>query len=214
MSTTSRTRANPLALAVLVCLGERSMHPYEIATTLRLRHKQDSVRLNYGSLYAVVPSLERRGLIRAQDTGRDGRRPVRTTYELTDAGRDEALGWLTELISTPVKDFTSFEAALSFLPALPPFDVADLLRERAATLELELARTGASQEHYTSHRVPRLHWIEEEYRSVLRSAELTYVRSLLGAIVDGSLEGVDWWHAIHDEAPALSLDPAAAATDR
>ena len=55
---TTRNRSNPLALAVLICLYERPMHPYEVATTLRQRGKHESVRLNYGSLYSVVASLE------------------------------------------------------------------------------------------------------------------------------------------------------------
>ena len=32
-------RRNPLALAVLVCLAERPMHPYEVGTVLRQRAK-------------------------------------------------------------------------------------------------------------------------------------------------------------------------------
>ena len=116
----ARNRNNPLALAVLICLSERPMHPYEVATTLRQRQKHESVRLNYGSLYAVVASLEKRGLIAPQETMRDGRLPERTVYKLTDAGLIEAHDWLTDLISTPVKEYPSFEAALSFLPALPP----------------------------------------------------------------------------------------------
>ena len=111
-----RNRSNPLALAVLICLAERPMHPYEVATTLRHRHKDESVRLNYGSLYAVVESLERRGLIAPLGTAREGRLPERTVYEISDAGRVEVHDWLTDLISTPVNDFTAFEAALSFLP--------------------------------------------------------------------------------------------------
>jgi DNA-binding PadR family transcriptional regulator len=130
----ARSRSNPLALAVLVCLAERPMHPYEAATTLRQRQKHESVRLNYGSLYAVVASLEKRKLIAPQGTERKGRLPERTVYGLTDAGRIELHDWLTELLSTPVKDYTSFEAALSFLPTLPPEDVASLLRERAEHL--------------------------------------------------------------------------------
>ena len=69
------SRSNPLALAVLVCLYERPMHPYEVAQTLRQRAKHESVRLNYGSLYGVVESLERRGMIRALETVRCGRFP-------------------------------------------------------------------------------------------------------------------------------------------
>ena len=115
-----RNRTNPLALALLICLYERPMHPYEAATTMRQRGKHYSVRLNYGSLYAVVDSLERRGLIEAVETQREGRLPERTVYRLTHAGQVEAEEWLSELVSTPIKEYPAFEAALSFLPALPP----------------------------------------------------------------------------------------------
>jgi DNA-binding PadR family transcriptional regulator len=80
-----------LALAVLCCLLERPMHPYEVATTLRQRNKEHSVKRNYGALYAVVESLRKRGLIEPKETERPGRLPERTVYQLTDAGR-EALG--------------------------------------------------------------------------------------------------------------------------
>src|SRR5580693_3907797 len=106
-----RNRSNPLALAVLICLYERPMHPYEIATTLRQRNKQESVRLNYGSLYSVVGSLERRGLISPKETERDGRLPERTIYELTEPGRIEIHDWMTDLVSVPVKEYPEFEAA-------------------------------------------------------------------------------------------------------
>ena len=87
------SRSNPLALAVLVCLYERPMHPYEVAQTLRSRAKQESVRLNYGSLYAVVESLEKKGFVKATGTVREGKRPPRTIYEITDDGarRDDRL---------------------------------------------------------------------------------------------------------------------------
>src|SRR5579859_1549411 len=127
----SRGRNNPLALAVLICLYERPMHPYEVASTLRHRHKDDSVRLNYGSLYAVVGSLEGRGLIEAGEVEREGRLPERTIYSITDAGRVEAHDWLAELLSTVVKEYPAFEAGLSFLPALEPGEARGLLEERA-----------------------------------------------------------------------------------
>src|ERR1700683_4591701 len=104
-----QVRSNPLALAVLVTLYERPMHPYEVAQTLRTRAKQESVRLNYGSLYAVVESLEKRGLIRARETIREGNRPERTVYEITDGGARELVDWLTELVAVPVKEYLHFE---------------------------------------------------------------------------------------------------------
>jgi DNA-binding PadR family transcriptional regulator len=189
-------RSNPLALAVLICLGERPMHPYEAATTLRERQKHESVRLNYGSLYAVVASLERRGLIAPHETVRSGRRPERTVYALTAAGATELRDWLTQLISTPVKDYTSFEAALSFLPALPPEHVLELLRARAEHLQQEGAARHGSR-GLEGEPVPRLFWVEEEFRSALRDAELRYVRQLITDIGDGTLEGIEWWKRIH-----------------
>ncbi len=204
----SRNRSNPLALAVLICLYERPMHPYEVATTLRQRNKHESVRLNYGSLYAVVASLEKRGLIAAQETMRAGRLPERTVYALTDSGQIETHDWLTDLISTPVKDYPAFEAALSFLPALPPGDVAALLAERAQALEVEMARAHASREFVEKAGLPRLFWVEDEFRNLLRETELTYVRRLIADIESGSLEGLDWWRAVHETTGDPRLTPA------
>jgi DNA-binding PadR family transcriptional regulator len=85
-----RPVANPLALAVLSCLWERPMYPYEMTTSLRERGKEDSIRLNFGSLYAVIKSLEKHGLIEATHTEREGNRPERIVYDITEAGRTEA----------------------------------------------------------------------------------------------------------------------------
>jgi DNA-binding PadR family transcriptional regulator len=192
-----RNRSNPLALAVLICLYERPMHPYEVATTLRQRNKHESVRLNYGSLYAVVASLERRGHIVPLETAREGRLPERTVYELTDAGRVETHDWLTDLIATPVKEYPSFEAALSFLPALPPADVTGLLRERALRLETEIAQAQASEDVAEKMGLPQLFSIEGQFRRVLLEAELDFARRLAADIESGALDGVDWWQAVH-----------------
>ena len=127
--TTKRKIHNPLALAVLACLTEHPMHPYEIATTLRERGKDQSIKLNYGALYTVVEALQRHGLIVAQETEREGRRPERTVYCLTEAGRMEIIDWISELISRPAKEYTQFEAGLSLIPVLPPEDAVALLTQ-------------------------------------------------------------------------------------
>lgn len=186
-------RSNPLALAVLVSLLEEPLHPYEIATRLRARKKHESVRLNYGSLYAVVASLQRRGLIAPRETEREGRLPERTIYEITAAGRAEAHDWLSDLISTPVKDYPAFEAALSFLPALPPEEATALLWARVQSLELEAARDAAVRRLMDEREFPRLFWVEGEFRMALRAAELEYVRKLAEDIESGTFDGLEWW---------------------
>ena len=72
-----RAIANPLALAVLACLWEKPMYPYEMTTTMRERGKEDSIRLNFGSLYAVIKSLVKHGFIEVAQTEREGNRPER-----------------------------------------------------------------------------------------------------------------------------------------
>jgi DNA-binding PadR family transcriptional regulator len=192
----------------MVCLYERPMHPYEVSTTLRQRQKHESIRLNYGSLYSVVESLERRGLIEAKGTERSGRLPERTVYDLTDAGRIEMHDWLTELISTPVKDYPQFEAALSLLAALPPEDVVELLKERSRQLELELAGASSAREIVEKHGLPRLFWIEAEFHSLLREAELAYVRALVRDIENGTLEGLEVWRAVHAQPGGVAMPSA------
>jgi DNA-binding PadR family transcriptional regulator len=199
---TRRKVANPLALAVLACLFERPMHPYEMATTMRERHKDESIRLNYGALYTVVEALKRNKLIEPQETARDGNRPERTIYRLTDAGRLELIDWLSDLICNPVKEYTQFEAGLSLLPVLPPTDAAQLLQQRCNRLEAELVQACALRELVKEKRLPRLFWIESEYRWHLREAELVWVRQLVADIADGSLDGIaDWrgWHEVARE---------------
>ena len=201
-----RRVSNPLALAVLTLLDERPMHPYEMSTTLRERRKGDSIRLNYGSLYSVVEALARHGLIEAQETVRDGRRPERTVYAITDAGRVEVTDWLSELVSTPEKEFTRFEAALSLLGALPVDDAVRLLRIRLDTLTMQAHTDRAMRESFLPD-FPRIFLIEGEFAAALRDAEIEFLRRLLADIESGALTGVDVWRRLH-QLRGTQLTPA------
>jgi DNA-binding PadR family transcriptional regulator len=200
-----RKVSNPLALAVLTQLSERPMHPYEMASTMRERGKDLTVKLNYGSLYTVVDALQRAGFIAARETERDGRRPERTVYEITEAGAAEARDWLRELLGKPVKEYPRFLAGLTFMPVLPPEEVMDLLRERNAHLEeeirsiksdLRLARTG-SQSHPP---LPRLFVIEGEYVLAMREAELRWVGKLIHDLETETFDGLDQWRYFQEVA--------------
>jgi DNA-binding PadR family transcriptional regulator len=194
----SRSRSNPLALAVLTCLYERPMHPYEIGQTLRARHKHESIRLNYGSLYGVVESLARRRLVRAIETTREGRRPQRTVYELTERGAVEMNEWLSELVAVPTKEYLGFEAALSLLGALPPDEVVPLLDQRCLALEMRIEQSRAVNETAMKRGLPAIFFIEDDYVRRLLEAELDFTRQLADDIRTGAIDGIaDWeaWHA-------------------
>jgi DNA-binding PadR family transcriptional regulator len=193
-----RRRSNPLALAVLECLSEKPMHPYEISATLRTRGKEQSIKLNYGSLYSVVESLAKHQLISARQTTREGRRPERTVYAITEAGQAELEDWLAELLSTPTREYTSLEAGLSLAGALPPDDVARLLDKRCFALEMELSGLERAGELSDQLGLPEIFAVESHYRHALLTAELAFVRRLVGRIRDGSLGGAKLWRRMHE----------------
>lgn len=195
---TRRRVSNPLALAILGCLTERPMHPYEISTTLRERGKEGSIKLNYGSLYAVVESLQKHHLIEAQETTREGRRPERTVYAITPAGVEEFEDWLAELLSTPVKEYLAFEAGLSLAAALPPDEVARLLDHRAERLRIEIRSMEAMHDVARERNLPELFLVESLYRLAMLAAELDFVTKLVRDIRSGTLGGAHVWRHMHE----------------
>lgn len=188
---------NLLALAVLSLATERPTHPYEMASMLRERGKHLSIKINWGSLYTVVGNLEKHGFIEATETVRAGRRPERTVYRATEAGREELRDWLRELLGTPEKEYRRFEAALSLLAGLPPDEVAELLAQRLRTLEAQLAEATQTLDRW-SKEIPRLFLIEGEYDVAMLRAEADWVRGLLAEIQTGSLPGLAGWRGFHE----------------
>ena len=206
-----RATSNPLALAVLACLHERPMHPYEMAGTMRERGKEQSIKLNYGSLYTVVDNLAKHGLIEAVEARREGRRPERTVYQLTDTGRIKLDAWMSELLSTPVKEYPQFEAALSLMPVLHPDHVLDLLRVRVRSLEKQIGEEQIMLDAARKAGLPRLLLIEAEYHLVLRETELAWVSNLANDLEAGTLEGQDGWRQVYEtgQPPDWAIDTSA-----
>jgi len=96
-----RKVANLMALAVLATVVQRPMHRYEMASLMRARGKDRDMDIKWGSLYTVVANLEKNRLLEVIEVTRQGARPERTVYRITDAGRDELVGWTRELIAEP-----------------------------------------------------------------------------------------------------------------
>jgi DNA-binding PadR family transcriptional regulator len=190
-----RKVGNLLALSLLTLLSERPMYPYEMASMLRERGKDNAIKINWGSFYTVVQNLEKYGFIEAVEVAREGRQPERTTYRITDAGRAELEDWLRELLSVPEREHTSFEAALGESAVLPPDELIDLLQQLAA---LEKANGQLQAQLQTLVRqLPRLFLIESEFYLAQRRAEEEWVRGLLEEFTAGTFPGLDDWRRFH-----------------
>lgn len=186
MRTESATHYGLWELAVLCLLREGPMHPYEMQRLIKERHKDEVLVLKKGSLYHAINRLQRSGLIEVIETGRQGRRPERTTYRISGEGELELVRWLRDIVGTPRPEPSEFMAAVSFLVYLPPPDAVAQLELRAEKLENELAGLTATIKALVA-RITRINILETEYLLAMRRAELKWVRGVIAELHAGRL---------------------------
>jgi DNA-binding PadR family transcriptional regulator len=190
---------NLMALAVLATVLQRPMHRYEIASVLRAQGKDQDMDVKWGSLYTVVQNLAKHGFLEVIGSDRQGARPERTIYQITDAGREEMLDWTRELLATPEPEHPRFVAGLSVQMILHPDEVIALLRLRLERLEASIA---AQQAKLAEHliEIPRLFLVESEYAIALAKAEADWIRGFLAELTEGTFPGIEMWRSIHEGA--------------
>lgn len=188
----STHRRSVLALVLLSLLAEEPMHPYRMHEMIKERGKDRIANVSArNSVYQTIDRLLRAELIGVRETARDERRPERTVYEITDAGRDALRTWTAEMLGTPAREFPEFPAALASLMVLSPAVVTAQLERRAADLTSALAADRAG--FAAVPELPRLFLLDDEYGIALREAELTWVEGVLAALRTGELTWSEEW---------------------
>jgi DNA-binding PadR family transcriptional regulator len=180
--------SSPLALSILTLLDERPMHPYEMASTMRERHQDEFIRLNFGTLYHTVDVLERDGWILSGEREKEGRRPERTIYKITDSGRDVLQRALGELLRKPKREYPNFVAGLMFMHHLGKVEATNHLHERAELLDAQTAKFEHVYAELRSQGLTRLALIEVEHKIAMLDAERKWVRRVEKEIDEGKLE--------------------------
>jgi DNA-binding PadR family transcriptional regulator len=192
-----RKVGNMMALAILSAVAHRPMHPYEMAAALRGWGKDRDMEIKWGSLYTVVQNMAKHGLLAEVESTRQGRRPERTVYRITEAGRAELVDWTRELLSVAEGEFPRFRAGLSVIAVLAPDEVTSLLQQRLSALNADIAKLRDSLDRERDE-VPRLFLIEVEYDLAILVAEAAWVGSLLAELTSGTLPGLPEWRAFHE----------------
>ena len=173
-------------IAVLALLREAPMHPYQMQRLLHLRRKDEILALKRGSLYHAIRRLAENELIDVEQTGREGRRPERTTYRITPAGIRAFLDVLRKIVARPRRESSECMAAMSFLVHLDPGEACQLLEERARNLKAEIDGIAARLAEASAH-AGRINLIESEYLLAMLRAERAWVQALHVEIRDGKL---------------------------
>ncbi len=185
---------SPLALSILQLLDERPMHPYELASTMRDRHHDEFIRLNFGSLYHTVEVLERNGWIVPTEREKEGRRPERTIYRLAKSGREVLVGVVSDILARPRREYPHFAAGLMFMHHLSASEAAEHLRNRTLALKATTEKLNGILAEVRAQGVSRLALIELEHKIAMLDAERRWVTNLEKEINDGRLEwnvGID-----------------------
>jgi DNA-binding PadR family transcriptional regulator len=180
---------NPLAIAALALLAERTMHPYEMYQTLITRAEDRLVKVRPGSLYHTVDRLTRQGFVEVIGTDRGGNRPERTTYRITESGQLALTERVAQMIATPINEYAEFPLAIAEAHNLSQPVLIELLGRRRVRLvsELETLRGGYSD--VSAKSIPKKYWIDITYQQAMVNAELAWIDSLVTDLGSGE---IDW----------------------
>jgi DNA-binding PadR family transcriptional regulator len=181
-------RLTPLGLMVLALLREGDMHPYEMIRLMRQRHDDRLVAITNGTLYHTVGRLLKLGLLAELGVDRDGNRPERTTYTLTDSGRAAVPAWVRRELPR-VDRPEQFRIALSEAHNLQPDEVVDLLVARRETLDAQHRVLCDGLAKAAVREVPEVYLIEVRREAVLLEADLHW---LADVIVQLEHQRINW----------------------
>lgn len=182
------SRLTPLGLMVLALLGEGDMHPYEMIRLMRARRDDRLVTLTNGTVYHTVARLEKAALVAEVGVDRDGNRPERTTYTLTDAGAAAVPEWVRrELVAPGMPD--RFRVALAEAHNLDRAEAIALLAVRRGALEQARDALAAGLVHAGEKGVPAQYLLELDRDVALIAADLAWLDTAVARISDPEF---DW----------------------
>lgn len=176
-------RLTPLGLMVLALLAEGDMHPYEMIRLMRMRRDDRLVTITNGTVYHTVARLERAGLLAEVGVDREGNRPERTTYTVTDAGARAVGEWVRRELPR-VDRPAEFRVALAEAHNLDRAEVLELLGARCAALAA--AQTALADGHRFARLkdVPDQYLLEVDRDEAILAADLDWLDGLLARLAD------------------------------
>jgi DNA-binding PadR family transcriptional regulator len=174
-------RLTPLGVMVLALLGEGDMHPYEMIRLMRFRRDDRLVAITNGTMYHTVSRLERAGLLAEVGVDRDGNRPERTTYTVTDAGSAAVTEWVRRELPR-VDRPAEFRIALAEAHNLDRSEAIELLAQRRVALDAQRDLHENGLRGAIAKAVPYQYLLELERESALLRADLDWLDSMITRI--------------------------------
>ncbi|WP_409343812.1 PadR family transcriptional regulator [Paenibacillus sp. MBLB4367] len=143
-----------IKLAILGLLMEADSHPYEIRQKMKERAMDQYMKIQDGSLYYAIDQLKKEGSVTVVDVIREGSRPDKTIYRITDKGKTKFEKLLLDQFKEGVKVNNPLYAAVVFSRHADSKLIARKLEEHIIEVEAYTVRMkGVYEEHVGT--VPR-----------------------------------------------------------
>jgi len=149
-------------------------------------HMGDWTDIAFGSIYFALGKLADEGFVDMIATERQGRRPSRSIYEITPAGRAEFLNLLRQVWTRPQRQHFILDLGLFFIDSLPREEVADYLAQKLTWLEAVRDHlAGHKDENMARGEVPRVAGAIFDHSLAHLEAELEWTREVLDQVLSG-----------------------------
>jgi DNA-binding PadR family transcriptional regulator len=140
----------------------------------------DWTSIAFGSIYFALDKLAEEGFVEKVGVEQQGKRPSRSVFQITEAGRVEFLRLLRQGWQTVERQYFDMDIYLFFLADLPRDEVIGYLQQRCSILQdvLEHLQTHRA-EQLSNPEVPRLAATIFDHTFVHTQAELGWMSGLL-----------------------------------
>lgn len=173
-------------LVILGLLRENPLYGYELKQIIE-EHMGDWTSIAFGSIYFALDKLAGEGFVEKVSVEKEGRRPSRSVYQITKAGRDEFLRLLREAWQNVEHQYFSLDVCLFFMGALPDEEVEAYLRSRQSELQGTLQHVSSHRDEQMSQpEIPPIARAIFEHTIAHTQAELDWITDLLGKMEKGA----------------------------
>jgi DNA-binding PadR family transcriptional regulator len=181
-------------ILLLSLLSTRAMHGYELRQVMEARHMHRWANIQYGSIYRGLQQMTREGLLMEDGEEREGNRPPRTVFKITEKGKEELKNLLRQVWKEPALLADPVDLALSLVMHLPKEEIIDLLQQRLEVIRAiethvqELQANFPRKEHQPPHGVCRM--IDDVFlhRQYILDAERRWTAHVLQQMESGAYD--------------------------
>ena len=138
--------------------------------------------MSAGSLYRSVERLAADGLVVPTGTEREGNRPERTTYAITEHSTDSMRARLMEMLRTPAQQYPTFPFAIGEAHNLEPDVVVRLLTSYRAQLDGRLLELDSALSYAAERSVSEAYLLNVDYLLVTVTAQRDWIATLITRI--------------------------------